>query len=145
MDFFLNSQILSVDAVSDSADLIETMLQAANRGYWVTMVATAEQALNRLAYGSFDLCIIEYALPDATGPQLCSRMRENGFNKPIMFFTAMSRPVDRANAIASGADDFLVNPDDLDIFPNAVSHLLGKRPAIYMNRMRSQMQLHAAA
>lgn len=142
---FPHSEILCVDAVSDSADLIETMLRATNLNYWVTTVGTGEQAMNRVAYASFDLCIIEYALPDVTGPQLCSRLRENGFNKPIMFFTAMSRPVDRSNAMASGADDFLVRPDDLDIFPNAVSHLLGKRPAIYMNRMRNQMQLRSAA
>ena len=72
----------------------------------------------------FDLCILEYALPDMTGVQFCTLMRQMGSNVPMMFFTAMNRPVDREKAAKAGANAYLSKPEDLDIFAATVERLL---------------------
>jgi DNA-binding response OmpR family regulator len=82
---------------------------------------------------TFDLCILEYPLPDMTGVQLCSLIRQMGNDVPVIFFTAMSRPIDMEKAIASGANDFLSKPDDLDRFVPVVKRILQREAPVYLH------------
>ena len=60
----------------------------------------------------------------------------DGFNSPIMFFTAMNRPVDRENAKAAGASEYLCKPDYLDVFVDSVTRLLRRSLPVYMKNTR---------
>ena len=62
-----------------------------------------------------------------TGSQLCSLVRHMGCEVPMLVFTAMDRPVDRRRALECGADEYLVKPDDLDVFHSTVTRLLDRR------------------
>ena len=92
----------------------------------VTTAQSGREAFRLLNNEDFDLCILEYALPDMTGVQLCSLMRQMGCKVPMMFLTAMNRPIDREKAANAGANDYLCKPDDLDLFADAATHLIKK-------------------
>ena len=111
------------------------MLKGAGVKASVTSVCTGREAAELLAKEGFDLCILEYALPDMTGAQLCAEVRERGLHTPMMFFTAMNRSIDREKAFAAGATEYLVKPDDLEIFVDEVVRLLnGRRPLYAVNQ-----------
>ena len=84
----------------------------------------------------FDLCILEYALPDMSGVQLCGLLRNMGCDMPVMFFSAMNRSIDVEKAQAAGANEYLIKPDDLDQFAVAVARLLSKRPSVFAANTR---------
>jgi len=130
------TRILCVDDDIFSSEWVRRSLQVAGVRAAVTMVGNGRDAFMLLNQERFDLCIVDYPLPDMTGVQLCSLMRQAGSGIPVMFLTAMNRRVDKQKAMASGADDYLCKPDDLDIFVPAVNRLLRRRRPIYMQTER---------
>ncbi|CAN5469087.1 hypothetical protein BH10ACI2_BH10ACI2_09090 [soil metagenome] len=124
--------ILFIDDDTETCNWVRIMLRAAHVDAAITSVKTGRDAFELLQKETFDLCILDYSLPDTTGVQLCSRLRQRGCDIPFMFFTAMNRPIDRERATAAGANEYLVKPDDLDIFVSAVNSLLRRRRHIYI-------------
>src|SRR4051812_43536853 len=94
------SRILCVDDDQYSNDWVRRSLKTARVPAAVTAVSTGREAFTLLSREAFDLCIFEYPLPDMTGVQLCSLMRQSGSGVPIMFLTAMNRTIDREKAVA---------------------------------------------
>ena len=115
-----SARILCVDDNKDSCDLIDFMLREDDESYRLTFVRTAEEALDLLDKQAFDLYILDYKLPGMSGIDLCSRIRRRDSETPIMFFSAMAYQHQREAATAAGATEYLVKPNDLDRFPQAV-------------------------
>ena len=90
----------------------------------VVQVASGKKAFHCLMNEGADLCVVEYALPDITGVQLCTLMRQSGCETPFVFFSAMNRPIDRERAVTAKANAYLSKPEDLDIFIPTVRRLL---------------------
>lgn len=120
-------RILCIDDDTNTSNWMRIVLRGARIVPEVVVADTGMEALRRLGAEKFDLCILDYALPDMTGVQLCSMMRQLRYDVPVMFFTALNRPVDQERAKAAGANEFLCKPDDMEIFADAVDHLLGKQ------------------
>ncbi len=137
-------RILCVDDDTHSCEWISIMLRGSGVKASVVTVASGREAFFKLESEAFDLCILEYALPDMTGSQLCKLMRQRGCNVPMMFFSAMNRPIDRQNAFNAGATEYLAKPDDLEIFVDAAVRLLYKRRAIYAVEQKMQEYARAA-
>lgn len=125
------SRILCVDNDPTTSDWIKKELRTSNVTSSVTTVDGGRPALKLLYREAFDLCVVDYALPDMTGAQLCLLMRQIGYSVPIMIFTALNRRIDRDKATAAGANEYLCKPDDMDIFVNAAKRLLRMRRIIY--------------
>src|SRR5512140_1717034 len=114
MNLVPGARILCVDEDEHSSEWIRRSLSAASVPAAVTKATSGRDAFNLLNREAFDLCILEYPLPDMTGVQLCKLMRQLRSGVPVMFLTAKNRPVNREKAAASGADDYICKPDDLD-------------------------------
>ena len=142
---FSEQKILCIDDNTRTCNWIRVMLKGAKVNAQVTTATSGREAFDLLHKEHFDLCILEYALPDMSGVQLCSLMRHRGCDVPMMFFSAMDRPVDIQNARAAGADEYLRKPDDLDIFVDAVSYLLNKRRHVYIKPFGFSTETRAAA
>lgn len=127
-------KILCVDNDSLTADWVTAVLVRARIECDIETVCKGRDAFSRVVNSNIDLCVLEYALPDMTGVQLCGLMRQIGSKVPVLFFTAMDRPIDREKAFGAGADEYLSKPDDLDIFADAVKLLLKRRTPLYITR-----------
>lgn len=123
----LHARILCVDDNRDSVELLGTMLHQADDTYSVTAISHAEEALKIMERQTFDLYILDYALPEISGVELCRKVRERNKQTPIMFFTAMARADDQAEAIRAGADEYLVKPNDLAKLTETVERRLNKK------------------
>ncbi|SRR5258706_2215722 len=125
-------RILCIDDDANTCNWIRIMLRGSKVNASITTVETGREAFDLVSSKDFDLCILEYALPDMTGVQLCSLIRQMGSDVPMMFFTAMNRPIDRQRAFASGADAYLCKPDDLDRFVSSVIRLLEGQTPVHL-------------
>ena len=138
------SKILCIDDDAHTCEWIRIMLQGSQVNAQITRASSGRQAMELMSQTRFDLCILEYALPDMTGVQFCSHIRHSGCDAQVMFFTAMDRPIDKEKATAAGANEYLCKPNDLDIFVSAAITLLSRRRAIYSDH-REGVTLRRAA
>ncbi len=121
-----SARILCVEDNRDSREMLIELLSTANGNYDVTAVETAAEALDLDAREPFDLYVLDIWLPTMDGIDLCRRLRQRGTTKPIIFFSAMVQPTDRAFVLSAGADEFLVKPADIDIFTDTIARLLAE-------------------
>jgi DNA-binding response OmpR family regulator len=117
--------ILLVDDDESTRDLMTYLLDAADGAYRVTCAATSGAALAEISGGKYDLYILNYLIDERSGVDLCRQIRETDSTTPIVFNTGMARELDRATALAAGANAFLVKPTDFGILLATVTKLLG--------------------
>ncbi|MDD4736039.1 MAG: sigma-54 dependent transcriptional regulator [Kiritimatiellae bacterium] len=86
----------------------------------------------RLQETAFDLLVLDIGLPDMSGLELFSRMREAGFSLPVLIITAHGNLNNAVQARRLGAAEYLVKPFGLEPFLAVVRKLLavsaGKKP-----------------
>ena len=58
----------------------------------------------------YDAIVMDIMLPGMNGYQLCGRLREAGDWTPVLMLTAKDGDLDEAEALDTGADDFLRKP-----------------------------------
>jgi CheY-like chemotaxis protein len=58
---------------------------------------------------------------------VCRAIRTFNKNVPVVFFTASAREKDRVAILASGAQAFLVKPNDLNILTETVFRLVEQK------------------
>src|ERR671938_661686 len=71
-----------------------------------TIVASGEDALERLARERYDPVILDVALPGIDGIETCRRLRARGDWTPTLILTARSNLAARVAGLDSGADDY---------------------------------------
>lgn len=99
--------VLEDDA--DQQDFIEQCLIAV--GHRVTQFMRASELRRAIQTQAFDLFIIDWRLPDASGMDVTAHLRQHdGWKGPILFVTASQEEEDIVLALDSGADDFLAKP-----------------------------------
>ncbi len=79
-------------------------------GHVVTVVTDGIAALVQARSQAFDAAAIDVMLPEMTGFEVCRRLREMGFDFPVILVTARDAVDDRVFGLDSGADDYLTKP-----------------------------------
>ena len=73
--------------------------------------ATAVDFIEGLKKERFDLLLIDWMLPDGTGADLLAWVRQNlGWDLPVIVVTAREDEATVCQALAAGADDYVVKP-----------------------------------
>lgn len=60
----------------------------------------------------FDLVILDLNLPDMSGLEVCSYIRERNVKIPILMLTALGTVADKLSGFEVGTDDYMVKPFD---------------------------------
>ncbi|MCC5925439.1 MAG: response regulator transcription factor [Bacteroidetes bacterium] len=100
--------------VIEDDDVVRTLVQRVleKNGF---EVATAAQALEgeKIALQSQHDCIIlDLALPDKSGLEVCADLRDKGIKTPILILSARKNIDTKVLGLSSGADDYLTKPFD---------------------------------
>jgi len=119
-------KILCVDDDEDSRILLEALLGKSGDQIEIKAVATAEDAVALIAAEHFDLYILDNWLPDRSGVELCRWIRVADSDTPIVFLSGVAYDKDKLDAIAAGANEYLVKPNYLALLHNIVDKLLEK-------------------
>lgn len=141
--FAANPRILYVDD-KDCYQMIDLMLNLVAPGYEFVGVTTAEKAISIMAKEKFDLYVLEYQMAGTSGIELRRHIRRSDSKTPILFFTGMARAADRNVAIAAGATEYFVKPNDLDRVVETIGRLLNKNSPIPRAKSHLEFELQAA-
>jgi DNA-binding response OmpR family regulator len=79
-------------------------------GFAVDIARDGNDGLWRASEGDYDDIVLDIMLPGLSGYQVCTRLREAGNWTPILMLTAKDGELDEAEALDTGADDFLTKP-----------------------------------
>ncbi|HEY9790287.1 MAG TPA: response regulator transcription factor [Candidatus Obscuribacterales bacterium] len=102
------SKILLVEDDIDLAGMVEQNL--AREHATVEVVHTGDAALDVLAVSDYDLLILDWELPGASGIEICKWYRQHGGQAPVLMLTGKSSVVEKETGLDSGADDYLTKP-----------------------------------
>ena len=85
--------------------------------FGVVTASTGREAFNLLQMKECDLLLLDVMLPDASGYELCRRLRSaDGLAQrldpdlPVILLTGRSSEADRVRGFSRGADDYVVKP-----------------------------------
>jgi two-component system, OmpR family, response regulator MprA len=79
-------------------------------GYEVLAADSGNAALARLVAVSVDAIVLDVAMAEPNGLEVCRRLRGRGDRTPILMLTARGLVDDRVAGLDAGADDYLVKP-----------------------------------
>src|SRR4051794_26113068 len=104
--------------------------------YGVVTAATGRQALSLLEVKECQLVILDVMLPDASGFELCRRLRtSDGIGQridpdlPVIMLSGRTSETDRIRGFARGADDYLGKPFNYSELAARVSAVLRRSRA----------------
>ena len=120
----MTGRILIAD---DERDLVDTLAYALSaEGYEVDAVSDGEAALEAAQRESYDMIVLDIAMPRLSGTEVCRRLRTKSI-VPIMMLTARDAELDRVLGLEIGADDYVTKPF-------SVAELVGRVHAILRRR-----------
>jgi two-component system, OmpR family, response regulator RegX3 len=100
----------TVLVVEDERSISEPFAQALTRsGFRPAVARTGEEALGMAAEIDPDVVLLDLALPDLDGRDVCRRLRSSS-DVPIIMVTASGAITDRVVGLELGADDYVVKP-----------------------------------
>ena len=111
MSVLPKAKILVVDDEGSILDAVGTALRY--EGFEVVDASTGRHALQAVATFVPDLVILDWMLPDIDGLEVGRRLREQGYDTPIVFLTAKDAVDDKVEALRAGADDYVTKPFSL--------------------------------
>ena len=79
-------------------------------GYLVELANDGDTGLWRASNEAFDAIVLDIMLPKRNGFSVCAELRKAGIWTPILMLTAKEGEHDIAEALDTGADDYLTKP-----------------------------------
>jgi two-component system, OmpR family, response regulator len=115
-------KLLLVEDDAKLAGAVRRGLQA--EGFAVEIAPDGDEGRWRATEGAFDLIVLDIMLPGRNGFRVCADLRAAGVWTPILMLTAKDGHLDEAEALDTGADDFLTKPFSFTVLVARVRALL---------------------
>lgn len=127
------ARILVVDDEHGVREVLQKLLET--QGHEVVPAADAEEARLALGPGGFDLVIADKNLPQMSGIELLSAIKDDDPDVDVIIMTAFPDTASVIGAMKGGAYDYLTKPfDSLDTVLHVVGRALEKRRMKLENR-----------
>jgi two-component system chemotaxis response regulator CheY len=97
------------------------------RGYDVSEAGDGSEGVERLSdMGAFDLCLVDWNMPNMDGLEFIKVVRENPDYErmQLVMVTSESEPAHIARALMAGADEYAIKPLTMDALTDKLA-LLG--------------------
>lgn len=102
---------MRVLVVEDEVALAEGIARGLTaEGFEVEVRHDGHEGFEAARDGHFDLMVLDIMLPSMNGYRVCAALREEEVWTPILMLTAKDGEYDEAEALDTGADDFLSKP-----------------------------------
>jgi two-component system, OmpR family, response regulator len=116
---------MRVLVVEDDEVLIVALTRAlVQANYAVDAVGDGAAANHALAVNTYDLVVLDLALPKVDGLSVLRRLRDRRSHVPVLILTARDTLEDRVEGLDLGADDYMAKPFDLPEFEARVRALI---------------------
>jgi two-component system response regulator PrrA len=117
--------------VADDDDAIRIALERALRleGFAVEVAEGGRRALEIVEENRPEVIVLDVVMPDLSGVQVVSRLRERGVETPVCILSARDETEDRVAGLEAGADDYVVKPFELEELVARLRALLRRAPS----------------
>ena len=134
-DTMADMRILVVEDDKRLAVALRRGLEA--EGFAVDVAATGTDGHWMATTTDYDLILLDIMLPGINGLRLCADLRGRGIATPILMLTAKDGELDEAEALDTGADDFLSKPFSYTVLLARVRALLRRSTSPNATVLRS--------
>jgi len=111
--------------VEDETALREEVARRLRRaGFTVDETGDGDEGLYYATEFRPDVAVIDLGLPGLPGMDLIRRLRRDGYDFPILIFTARGRWEEKVDGLSAGADDYLVKPFHMEELVARVNALM---------------------
>lgn len=100
--------VLVVDDDPNINYLVSSALRL--EGYRTLTADNGREALKAVDDGHPDLVVLDVMMPELDGFDVLKRLRQDGFDQPVIFLTARDGGDDRVRGLQAGGDDYVVKP-----------------------------------
>ncbi|MCS6954743.1 MAG: response regulator transcription factor [Candidatus Calescibacterium sp.] len=100
--------------VGDDRYTFENIHRALKNFYIIECAPNGEEGEYFILTSIYDLLIIDYFLPDMTGPELCKKIRSAKVMTPIIILSGNGDVQNKILALNNGADDYMTKPFIID-------------------------------
>jgi signal transduction histidine kinase len=139
-------RILVVDDNEDLVEMLSAVLSL--EGYRPIPAYNGQDAIDAMKEHQPDLVLLDRALPDSDGLQICERMKAVDPLRflPVIMVTAKAHRDDKLAGLAQGVDDYITKPFDMDELVAKVRVMLRIKATEDKLRQRTDelARLHAA-
>jgi two-component system OmpR family response regulator len=115
-------KLLLVEDDKKIATAVKRGLEA--EGFTVEVAFDGDDGLWLATESTYDLLVLDIMLPGRNGYKICADLREAGDWTPILMLTAKDGDLDEAEALDTGADDYLTKPFSFPVLVARVRALL---------------------
>ena len=144
-------RVLIVDDVEANRFILRDVIS--EMGYCPVLTANGVQALKMVQHIKPQLIILDIAMPEMDGFEVCHQLKDNPVTRdiPIIFISAFDEPEDIVKGFEIGGEDYIIKP----FIPEVVKARVGAHLKIYeansrmveMNRklqvsVQEQLQRH---
>lgn len=84
-------------------------------GYKVFEAGNGDEAEKMILAEQPDIVLLDWMLPGKQGSEVCSSIREQGFDKLIIMTTAKAQDIDKIDAYKFGVSDYITKPYNMDV------------------------------
>ncbi|GAB4377505.1 MAG: response regulator [Elainellaceae cyanobacterium] len=84
----------------------------AQQSYVIDVVADGQAGWEFATATDYDLIVLDITLPQLDGISLCRKLRQEGYQTPILLLTAKDTRSDKVTGLDAGADDYVAKPFD---------------------------------
>ncbi len=124
--------------IEDQQKLAENIRQYLElEHYAVTLAFDGKEGFEKAMTTEPDLLILDINLPGMDGYVICTMLRQQKKNMPILMLTARAKQQEIIHGLNIGADDYLAKPFDLDELLARVRALLRRKAPDKQPRMES--------
>ncbi len=97
-------------------------------GFTVEVSFDGPDGLWKAQESAYDLIVLDLMLPGRNGFQICADLRRSNNWTPILVLTAKDGDLDEAEALDTGADDYLTKPFSFAVLVARIRALLRRAP-----------------
>ena len=113
--------------IDDHADSLELFTLILTGDHEIVPFIDGERFLKEFFPGSFDLILMDIAMPSLDGFELFRRIQKDDPDVPVVAVTAMAEPQQKERALKAGFCDYFVKPIlEIDRFRQAVHSHVGR-------------------
>ena len=126
------NHILVVEDDTDIREGIDIYLR--NQGYVVFQAGDGVEGLEIIEKEEIHLAIVDIMMPRMDGITMMMKVREKGYDFPVIMLSAKSEEVDKIMGLNMGADDYVTKPfTTMELLARVNSHL--RRHARYLEAL----------
>ena len=111
-----------------------------SKSYKVKVAESGEGCFELLSEKNPDLIVLDWMLPDTSGPEIIKQIRANKIQReiPILMLTARAEELDKIKGLEVGADDYMTKPVSLKELDARIKALIRRSQGVTIEKKLSR-------